>query len=905
RPKGVALEHRGVVNTLLCRKEEYKFTPGVTALQLFSFAFDGFVTSFFTPVISGAKVILLAEEDVIDITHINKIIVKHGVNHFICVPILFKAILDNTANMELKSLKIVTLAGDAVSPDILEHIAVKHIEIAVEYGVTEASVMSTIFRDQGARGKLTIGKPAANTRIYILNPWGRLQIIGVAGELCISSVGLARGYLNQPELTAEKFIDFHHSCLYHTGDLARWLPDGNIEFLGRIDFQAKIRGYRIEVGEIECVLSKHEEIKEVVVMSRQSETGDNYLCAYIVPRVERQLPVSSLREYLMRQLPEYMIPAYFVFLDRISLTPSGKIDRKALPKAGLKPGESYTAPRNEIEKKLVEVWSEVLGRQASIGIDDNFFELGGHSLKATVLVSKIHKEFEVVIPLAEIFKTPRIKELAKYIKEKSKESYASIEPVEEKEYYPLSSAQKRLYILWQMNPDSTAYNMPEIIPLPAESDLRKIEETFKKLIKRHESLRTSFQLVNNTPVQVIHGDVRFEIEYFATDEHGQTRTFNPGKAPLLRVGLLRLAENRHLLMVDMHHIIADGISVEIMIKDFMALYNGEKLPAQGVTYKDYSEWQRGLAVNGSLAPQESYWLQEFQGEIPVLNLPTDYVRPKVQSFAGRTLNFVVKERETQGLKDLASAEGATLFMVLLAVYNMFLARLSGQEVVTVGTPTAGRRHADLGNIIGMFVNTLALKNEPRGGKRFREFLGDVKEKSLAAFANQDYQYEELVERLRVNRDTGRNPLFDTVFALQNIDIPEIHIPGLKLAPYPYEQKIAKFDLYLECIETGENLSFTFEYCTELFKEETVRRFAGYFKRLLASVLESPGGKISDGEIIPGDEKAQLLFQFNDTATAYPHDKTIQQLFAEQAIKTPDRIAVFGRGRCERRERRER
>ncbi|MCU0288756.1 MAG: amino acid adenylation domain-containing protein, partial [Acidobacteria bacterium] len=770
----------------------------------------------------------------------------------------------------------------------------------------------------------------SNSTIFILNSYGSLQPIGIPGELCTGGGGVARGYLNNPELTSEKFDqdlwdkkddqdkcgalrgNFHHSSfishnskLYHTGDLCRWLPDGNIEFLGRIDNQIKIRGYRIEMQEIENCLLKIKKVKEAIIIDRVDRNGSRYLCAYVV--IEEDSQLSSLRDLLEKVLPDYMIPTYFVTMKMIPLTTNGKIDRKSLPDPDVvgnagNTHEKYVAPGGKIENKLVEIWSDVLSKSPhGIGINTNFFQLGGHSLKATVMVSKIHKEFNVHLPLAEIFKNPTIRGLSHYIKKSVKEKYESIKLTEKKEYCLLSSAQKRLFMLNQMDQQSVGYNMPSFSVLEGKLDKDRFKNTFNQLINRHESLRTSFHMINEEPVQRIHDKVEFAIEYLITNknEHTQTllknfiRPFDLAKAPLLRLALLKENEDRYILMIDMHHIISDGTSMNIAVKDFMALYQEENLPKLRVQYKDFSEWQNNEKQKESIQKQERFWLKELAGEIPVLELPIDHVRPAIQSFEGSRIPFEIDKNTTEDLKKLTVETNVTLYMLLLSVYSVFLSKITNQEDIIIGSPIAGRRHADLEKIIGMFVNTLALRNFPSGEKTFWEFLYEVKEKILNAFENQDYQYEDLVTQVVINRDASRNPLFDTMFALQNIDISEINIPGLNLSPYQHENKVSKFDLSLSGMERKDKLFFIFEYSTKLFKKETIERFIVYFKNVINGVIIDKNRKISDTEIITEEEKKQVLFDFNDTEAEYPKDKIIQQIFVEQASKTPDYIALIG------------
>ncbi|HLP45176.1 MAG TPA: amino acid adenylation domain-containing protein [Candidatus Kapabacteria bacterium] len=927
KPKGVVIEHRSVVNLLFAMQNQYPLFPSDTYLLKTSYTFDVSVTELFGWFMGGGKLAILKTNGEKDPQVILDCIQRHYATYINFVPSMFNAFLGYLTGenkQRLACLKYIFLAGEAILPGLVTKFKGLNIGITLEnlYGPTEGTIYSSQYSLSEWNGidNVPIGKPLANIKLYILNKYNHLQPLGIPGELYIGGNGVARGYLNNPELTAGKFIfspnflasSFPNFLLYRTGDLARWLPHSNIEFLGRRDSQVKIRGFRIELGEIENRLLKHKHIKEAVVLVNENEGKDKNLIAYIVSSSE--LLETKLREYLREELPDYMLPSHFVPLEKIPLTPNGKLDRKALPKPELKAGDSYIAPRNEIEKKLVEIWSDVLSRdelhamqvKTSIGIDDNFFHLGGHSLKATVLVSKIHKEFQVNVPLSEIFKTPTIRGEANYIKSAMKDKYISIEPVEKKEYYSLSSAQKRLYILHQMDRQRVSYNIPFFSVFAGEIDKDKLQSIFKQLINRHESLRTSFHMINNEPVQRIHDEAEFEIKYkdLAANKHGQTRPqsvgnllnfiqpFDLSQAPLLRVVLAKEKENHYILLVDMHHIIADGTSINILIKDFMALYQGNDLPGLRVQYKDFSTWQNHEKHKESIKRQMDFWENEFAGEIPVLELPGDFPRPAVQSFEGSCIHFEI-DKETAGvLKKLALEMDVTIYMILLAFYTMFLYRLTNQEDIVVGCPIAGRRHADTEKIIGMFVNTMALRNYPSGDKIFTRYLHEIKEKTLRAFENQDCQYEDLVEQVVKNRDVGRNPLFDTVFVLQNMDITEINITDLKLSPYPYENKTAKFDLTLSGIEEEGKLSFTFEYCSKLFREKTIERFIDYFKNLVNDFIENKNRKrICDFEILTEEEKKLILFDFNDTETDYPGDKTIHQLFAEQVERVPDRIAV--------------
>ncbi|MCP5051524.1 MAG: amino acid adenylation domain-containing protein, partial [bacterium] len=556
------------------------------------------------------------------------------------------------------------------------------------------------------------------------------------------------------------------------------------------------------------------------------------------------------------------------------------------------------SPRTTLEKGLARVWSEVLGiNQELLRLDQNFFEMGGHSLKATILVSKIHKALNVKVPLTEVFRTPTIRQLAQYIHTAARERYAAIKPAEKRQYYDLSSAQKRLYIIHQMDLEGTAYNMWQFIPLEHTTSVGKLEEAFIRLIDRHESLRTSFHVMDDQPVQMVHDHVAFEIEIFGRglSLRDFIRPFDLSHESLLRVGLMETGEGKRILMVDMHHIISDGISRALLKMDFSELYEGNTLPPLRIQYKDFSQWQNSEGQTGNISDQATYWINQFEGEIPVLQLPIDYPRPAVQSFEGSSFGFGLSGEASRDLRAVALETGSTLFMILLSLTTILLSKLSGQEDIVIGTPIAGRRHADLEKIIGMFVNTLALRNYPMGRKTVKEFLEEIKKQTLNAFENQEYPFEELVEKLDIQRDVERNPLFDVMFSLVDVEAGS-PAPVVKESNevteilHEYEQRISKFDLSLG-VSAGERLFVSFEYCTALFKKETIQRFIGYFKEILHAVTQDIEVKISAIEILSGEEKKQLLVDFNNTVSHYSKDTSVHQLFQQQVEKTPHHVAV--------------
>jgi amino acid adenylation domain-containing protein len=863
KPKGVAVAHRSVVNMLSYRVEEYRLQPGVTALQLFSCSFDGFVTGFFTPLLSGARVILLAEEARKDILKIKEAICKNRVSHFISVPVLYRAIIDNLSKAEAAALSVVTLAGDRLPPDILSLAASRGIDIEIvhEYGVTEASVLSTLYRHQERERRIKIGRPIWNTGIYIIDKYWRLQPVGVPGEMCVGGVGVAGGYLNNLSLTGERFIENPFrpgDRLYRTGDLARWLPGGEIEFLGRIDDQVKIRGFRIEPAEIEESLLEIGEIRQAVVVAKQSPDGEKYLCAYIT--APEKMDAAFLKEFLEKRLPGYMIPRCFGQLDKIPLTVNEKIDRRALPDLDMPASTAeYAAPTDAVEKKLVDIWSAILKIERDhIGTLDNFYELGGHSLNVIQVIAKIHRIFNVKVPVAEVFKMPTIKGLSRYIKGTAEDKYEEIRPAEKKSYYALSPAQRRLYFIQQIETSSTAYNLPQLITMAEKPEVEMVRETIGRLVGRHESLRTSFHMIREEPVQRIHQEVDFEIEYYdsRSPDDGPTcyipqditrrfiRPFDLSRVPLFRVGFLRTDEDRLVLLIDMHHIVTDGVSHGILLQCFEALYRGRQLPPLKVQYKDYSEWQNAEQGRGCLQKQQDFWLATFGGDIPVLDLPTDYPRSEEQSFAGDVIYFDLGAGLTERIMRRVRETGVTLSIFLLAAYAILLSKYSGQEDIVVGIPTAGRRHEDLQKIIGMFVNMLAIRSRPAKGRPFKTFLEEVKKRSIDAYENQDYQYDDLVLRLGLQGDRNRNPLFDTVFVFQSSGENDGGgRPRLTFAPS--ELKNQKFDLILEALEGFDNIDIVLSYSTALFKRSTAEGITKHYIDILSQVTGDMGLKLGE------------------------------------------------------------
>ncbi|WP_340387692.1 amino acid adenylation domain-containing protein [Paenibacillus sp. FSL E2-0151] len=913
KPKGVMIEHRSLVNTAAGYRREYRLDQfPVRLLQLASFSFDVFVGDIARTLYNGGTMVIVPKDDRIDPSRLHHWIEREQVTIFESTPALIVPFMEyvHEQGVELSGMELLITSSDSCSVAdyrTLQERFGSSFRIINAYGVTEAAIDSSFYDEELAKlpqtGHVPIGKAWLNAKFYIVDAHLNPVPVGVLGELVIGGVGVARGYLNRPELTEEKFVDSPFTAgerLYRTGDLARWMEDGNVDFIGRIDNQAKIRGYRIETGEIESQLLRVEGVREAVVLVRSDANGQKALCAYYTPDTGVELVVNDLRRALAQELPGYMIPSYFVELERLPLTPNGKIDRKVLPapegEAGS--GTEYVAPRNELETKLASIWQEVLGLAKEIGVHDNFFDIGGHSLRATTLVSNIHKGLNVDLPLRDVFRHSTIESMATAISRLDQQIFVSIPVTDGREVYPQSFAQKRLFILNQLEVAELSYNMPEAMLLEGALDRARFEETFRKLVARHEMLRTGFEMVDGEASQRVYQDVNFAVEFYQADEqeveavvHGFVRPFDLAKPPLLRVGLVELASERHILMYDMHHIISDGVSMEIFVEEFVRLYGGEQLEPLRIQYKDYTVWQHSQEQQERLQHQGAYWLDMFQGELPVLEMPTDYPRPAVQSYEGQTLEFSFDASKTGGLKQLASETGTTLFMVLLAAYNVLLHKYSGQEDVIVGTPIAGRNHGDVQPLIGIFLNTLAIRSYPSSEKTFLSYLNEVKETTLRAFEHQNYPFEQLVDKVQVTRDLSRNPLFDTMFTMQNTENEQFELEGLRLIPYPSVLDTAKFDISLDVGEENGGLDYSFEYATALYKRETIERLAKHYEQLLLTIVNRPDAKIAELNLLTAEEKEQVLNAFNPAQLEAAPAATFHRLFEKQAERTPEAEAV--------------
>ncbi len=866
RPKGVMQTHRNVMYYTRDWVQRFSITEADRMTLFSAFSHDGSIQDMFAALLGGAALYPYYIKATASTDELYALLMKEKITIWHSVPSLFRYFTGTlTEKNRFYDIRWVLLGGEPLRSHDCELYSTffPKATLANVYGQTESSVSSICTISHGeVFDDLSLGEPPDETKILLVDEEGDIiETMGV-GEIVVASDHIAPGYWKDPENTKRVFTrDEEWGRLYWTGDLGRITVGGTIKTMGRKDFQTKIRGYRVETGEIESVLLHHEAVKEAVTVVKPDEKGENYLCTYF--EADGIIPAEELRQHLSRELPDYMIPRYFIPLEKMPMTPNGKIDRQQLPEPGtvIAPESVYVAPTNEIEEKIAAIWKEVLAVE-KVGIHDNFIELGGHSLLVISIISRIHQEFNVELQLGDVFENPTIKELSQLVMASAPSLYTAIKPAEEKEYYPATTDQKRMFILNRFEGISTTYNLPGVWKVEGNLDRHYFERVLQLLIDRHEMFRTSFKMIDDELVQVIRKKVDFTLQYIEAEDRdiksesalkkitgAFIQPFDLNTVPLLRVALVKLTAGEHLLLLDSHHIITDGVSENIYVRDFYRLYSGEELPGLKLRYKDYSEWQNRLGSTGQLKNQEEYWLKIFEGEIPVLDLPHDYPRPAVQSFAGDIVGFGLSKEVSGQINRLANETGTTLFMVLLAMFNVLLQKYTGREDIITGTIIAGRNNTELENTIGLFVKTLALRNYPTPGKSFDSFLEEIKRNTLQAFENQMYPFSRLVEKLKLTKNRSRNPLFDAAFVLQNTQTSlsgknEGNI-GLKLSPYGFENNTSLFDLYFQAFEANDRILCGFQYSTSLFKRETIQLMKERFLILIKNILNSKSEKIRD------------------------------------------------------------
>jgi amino acid adenylation domain-containing protein len=924
RPKGVMNTHRGIVNRLLWMQDAFGLDSSDVVLQKTPASFDVSVWEFFWPLLTGARLVIAEPGGHRDPAYLAALIERERVTTLHFVPSMLQTFLAQADPARCASLRRVVCSGEALPHELQARF---HERLGAElhnfYGPTEAAVDVTHWPcERGdARRVVPIGRPVSNTTLYVLDARMNPAPVGVHGELYIGGVQLARGYSGRPALTAERFVPdtFSHepgARLYRTGDLARRMPSGEIEFLGRLDFQVKVRGFRIELGEVEAALASHPGVRECVVVAHEVAPGDTRLAAYVVARGE-QVAREDLRRHLKERLPDYMTPSSFTLLDAMPLTESGKVDRKALPAAARSTpsAQEFVAPRDQVEEQIAAVWGAVLGLER-VGVNDNFFDLGGHSLLATQVVARLNDAFGIELPLRRMFDAPTVAGLAEQVAAALRTSAAHasppISPAPRDEKLPLSFAQQRLWFLEQLEPGSAAYNMPAALRLSGPLDASALERAVGEIIRRHESLRTTFPCVDASPLQQVAppgpwrmqvvdlGDVaesEREAEAARLASQEAHRPFDLARGPLLRASLLRLGEEEHLLVLTLHHIVSDGWSLGVFARELRELYTaftkGEPSPLGElpVQYADFAVWQRASLTGELLDKQLGYWKRQLGGRLPVLELPSDRASLPEPGFRVAAEPWLLAHETNARLKSLGRERGASYFMTLLAAFQALLHRYTGLEDVIVGTPVAGRTRAEVEGLIGLFANTLALRTDLSGDPTFAELLARVREVTLGAYTHQDVPFEMLVEELQPERDVSRTPLFQVMLALENAREPEPELPGLLTRRVGLSGAAAKFDLLLFLRETAEGLVGSWEYAAERLDSETVRRMGRHFRALVEDACAHPEKRVSELELMSDAERHHVLRELNETRAEYERGPCLHQLFERQAARTPEATAL--------------
>jgi amino acid adenylation domain-containing protein len=944
QPKGVSVPHRAALR-LVCNSDYVKLSAADRVGQASNAAFDAATFEVWGALLNGARLVGLSRQTTLSPRELVSQLQEQGITTLFLTTALFNQVAQ-TVPEGFGSLDQLLFGGEAVDlrwvKAVLDEGPPRRLLHA--YGPTESTTFTTwheVKEVEAEAATIPIGRPIANTTVYVLDEGLNPVPVGVEGEVYIGGAGLARGYLNRPDLTAERFVpdpfsERPGSRLYRTGDRGRYLSEGAIAFVGRRDFQVKVRGFRVELGEIEAALREHSAVQETAVLLREDVKGEKYLAAYIVSN-SAQATSRELRRFLKERLPEYMTPSAFVFLDALPLTSNGKIDRRALPAPGRERpelDETFVEPRTPVEERVAGIWAEVLGLER-VGIHDNFFNLGGHSLLATQAASRVREAFQVETPLRVFFETPTVADLAKIIQlrlqiadcglqiEKTRPPVRPIQPIPRDGILPLSFSQERVWFIEQLHPANLAYNFQSTIRFRGRLDASALEQSLNEIVRRHEIFRTTFPAINGRPVQVVHPSwpvnltpvdlqdapaERREAEAQRRIHQEFQKSFDLTQLPLIRWTLLRLSPQEHILVHVEHHLVHDGWSFNVFLREMLELYKafsaGEPspLPEPPIQFADFAYWQRRWMQGEAADAQLAYWKEKLAGDLPALQLPYDRPRPPTQTFQGSAFRTELPLNLCESLRALSRQEGVTLFMTMQAAFVALLHRYSGQDDICLGAGLANRRWRETEDLIGMLINNVVLRTDLSGNPAFRELLRRVRETTLEAYARQDIPFDRVVEALQPERDMSRNPLFQAMFSFHDAPLPDLKLPGLTISLLEgLNNGTAKFDLNVIAIPRSEQrvggspqeegISFIWEYNTDLFNPDSIARMEAHYRTLLEGVVADPEQRLSDLPLLTEKERRQLLVEWNNTQVDYPRESCIHEAFEEQAERTPEAIAV--------------
>ncbi|WP_201191066.1 non-ribosomal peptide synthase/polyketide synthase [Pseudomonas fluorescens] len=918
KPKGVMVRHQALVNFVTSMVRE----PGLVArdrmLSLTTFSFDIFGLEIYGPLLCGASVVLVDKQTAQDPQALLELIREQRVSVVQATPSTWRMLLDHEQASVLRGCTFLC-GGEALADDLAQRMLGLAGQVWNLYGPTETTIWSAAWQLTEKHRRPYLGQPIANTTLYILGDELAPNPAGAIGELLIGGDGLARGYHDRPALTAERFLPDpfgNGTRLYRTGDLARHRNDGVLEYMGRIDHQVKIRGFRIELGEIEARLLEQPRVREGVVLAQEA-LGSQQLVAYVVaPQLDltdaaaQQRLRDELKAALKACLPEFMVPAHLLFLDRLPLTPNGKLNRKALPAADASQLQThYLAPRSEREQQVAAIWQDVL-KLERVGLNDNFFELGGHSLLVTQVVSRVRRQLGIQVPLRSLFEHSVLQDFVQALAAGRDEQAPVMGRVPREQPLPLSFAQERQWFLWKMDPHSAAYNIPTALRLRGTLDKHALQRSFRALVERHESLRTAFIEQDGHTSQVIQaqGRVSFTEQRLADAdeagikafvEHETQRPFDLLDGALVRCVLLQVGEQDHVLVLTLHHIVADAWSVQVLVDDLLALYSAVELPALPVQYVDYAVWQRQWMAAGERERQLAYWTEQLGSEQPLLELPTDHARPAQQSFRGARWSIPIDDALALDLKALARRENVTLFMLLLGSFQALLHRYSGQSDIRVGVPIANRNRLETERLIGFFVNTQVLRAAFDEHLTAAQLLQQVKQTAMAAQMHQDLPFEQLVDALQVQRNLSHSPLFQAMFNHRSEAESGMAaaLPGIELDPLAWEHRNAQFDLTLDTSDNPQGLHAALTYATDLFEASTIERMGRHWLNLLRDLVADVNRPVVQLALLDERERQRHVVAWNGTAADYPLQRTVQGLIEDQVQRTPHACAlVFGEQR---------
>ena len=877
KPKGTLIEHHSLINRLNWMQKEYPISERDVILQKTTYTFDVSVWELCWWSMIGATVCMLIPDGEKDPQEIIKAIYRNKVTTIHFVPSMLNIFLEYLGDKEnlykTKSLSRIFCSGEALQvyqvKKFNEIFKKEKTELINLYGPTEATIDVSYFNlIKGENYDLIpIGRPIDNMNFFVINKTGELQPKGAYGELCISGVGLARGYLNNSKLTNEKFVDskFEDGAkMYKTGDFVRWLPDGNIEYINRIDNQVKIRGLRIELGEIENEILNCKSIKDAVVVVKNIN-NQQYICAYFTAKQE--IVLDDLKESLLTKLPQYMVPNYFVQIEKMPLSHNGKLDRKSLPlpKQNESLDKVYFEPCNETEKKLEEIWKSAL-KLDKVSVLDNIFEIGGHSLILAVIILKVNESFDINVKIRDLYNNPNIRQFGECISKIHKEDrlYKNIKSVEKLQYYNTTSSQKRIFIMNEIEGDNLVYNMPYGFKIKGHLDKEKLEKAFNEVITHQQSLRTVFQFSDGILMQKVNEDVKLNLKCIEAADNNEVeevirkfiRPFNLTEDLLIRCELIKIDKLNHILLVDMHHVISDGISIDIFIKDLFNSYSGKKLSKLEVQYTDYSMYYNELLNDKNIIDeQERYWMDVFSGEIPELIIPTDFKKAKINNYDGKRVTSRIEGEILKQVRKLAKDQGTTMYSLLFVAYYILLKDFTNQDDIAIGTGISSRNSPKLQDVIGMFINTFSIRNYPKNDKKIGTFVKEVTDSILGAYENQDYPFEELVKKLNIPRKSGRIPLQNTIFVYRKLEEDLLNIKDLEIDIYDLNFNILKNDVYISCIDKSDYIEISFEYSPALFKQKTIEKLSNKYAEILVKMIENIDEEI--GNIVSSEKYSQI------------------------------------------------